>query len=153
MRPVQRLSRRWTLSRELFSAVALLVVLGVAGTGQGRARDSHPDVIMFFLLVNVSGRAVRLKALVDGREVFVQEIQSTQAVRPEPQEVPSRGRQPTRELKVPLNTDAGRLEVEELNSGMRAEFDIRGFASRRAGFRITVEPRRIRLDQDYLPIR
>lgn len=125
----------------------------IAKEGSPQETAQLDTVIVFFYLVNRSGQDAMVRVLADDRGLFVQEIESKQEAPVGAEEAPPPGPYPARELKVPLNRKAKRLEVEELNSGMKAQFEITNFIKVDAGFRITIGARQILLDQDYFPVR
>src|SRR5262249_6350375 len=107
----------------------------------------------FFYIVNRSAREVRVRVIVDGAELFVQEVDAVRKAPSRIQEAPPPGSSPARELKVPLSLAARRLVVEELNSGDRATYDLSQGVQSDAGFRIVIGPEGIFISRDYLPIR
>jgi hypothetical protein len=143
----------------LITQLYLSMFVGSLAAGSGLVPKSSPaimppseTIIMFFYLVNKSGQGVKVRVVADGRELFDQEIHSKQDATAGTAEAPPPGRYPARELKVPLDRRVKRLTVEELLSGMRAQFEIANFSKTDAGFRITIGGDKILLDQDYLPI-
>ncbi len=110
-------------------------------------------MITFFYVLNTSGRDVRVRVSADGRELFVVALAASRRPGAEAEEAPPRGAHPARELKVPLPRDARRLVLEETGSAARTTFEIPRAPRSEAGFRITVGPRGISVDRDYMPIR
>lgn len=112
---------------------------------------STKKVIVFFSLVNKTGKDILLKALADGEYLFVQDIEAE--IRKHPGELPPRsGKYPEKELKIEIDTDAKNIEVQETYSGMVEKFDITSFSKKAGGFRIIVTEQKIFLNQDYFPI-
>lgn len=118
----------------------------------GGEREARPEgtIIMFFFLVNRTGREIQIQVAADGRILFTRTLGVT-ASSSGSSEV---GEFRPVELKAALPRDARTLEVRELSGlGLRRVFDITGFAQRQAGFRIVITWEGIMLTQDYLPIR
>ncbi len=109
--------------------------------------------VTFFLLVNRSGRDVRLRALADGRPLFLEALPAQPEAAGGARVHPGSGPHPTRELKVPLSPETRVLEVQELDSGAAARADIRSLGPPRLGFRVVVDPDGIRVSRDYYPLR
>lgn len=110
-----------------------------------------PSVVTFFYVVNQTGREIRVRVTVDGQELFVKVLPATAA--PAPGAVPPTQPFPALELKVAVNRDARRLEVQALELGIRRSFDIQGFSRIGSGFRIVITINQIALTQDYYPVR
>lgn len=105
----------------LLTAIAVLV-----GLPPGLANQNQ-DILVFFYVVNVSGVDVNVKVLADGREVFWHQLPAKVVRRTEATEVPPPGDHPAVEVKIRLNRNTRRLEVQELNSNRKAKFNVRNF--------------------------
>ena len=110
-------------------------------------------VYTFFYITNKTGKDIEVKVLANNKELFSQKLESEVKTPTEGIVHPPPGKYPTRELKVEVNRGAKVLEVQEINSGQKASFDITNFSSKGPGFRITIEGDEISLNQDYYPIR
>jgi len=108
-------------------------------------------VVVFFLIVNETKKDIRLKVLVDERELFIQDVPSQ--IKMKTCEAPPPDVYPAREEKVEVRKDARTLEVEEIYSERKGIFDITDFNKNVRGFRITIRKDGIYFYQDYLPSR
>jgi hypothetical protein len=137
------------------TALALLVGCGGGAPPPRAEQPTAPAVapLALVLLVNQSGREVRLVGRSDGRVLFAEALPA----QPESGGTPTGGAPssyPTRELKVPLPPTARILEVADAESGAVARLDLTtASAAAGRGFRVVVEGRAIRISRDYYPIR
>lgn len=118
-------------------------------TARAKVRQGTDSIIVIFVIVNQTGREVRGRVSVDGREVFEHTIPATVS---DTGSFP-RGAYPTVELKASLPQQARQLQVVEVTSGLRRSVDITGFSRAGAGFRIVIASGGILVTQDYYPIR
>ena len=147
MAPARRLPALLALAVASLASCAAPAALG------GATARASEAVVTFFLLVNRSGRDVRLRALADGRPLFVQDLPAQPEAGGGVRVQPAPAAQPTRELKVTLPPEIRMLEVQELHSGATARLDVGSPAPAQLGFRVLVDPDAIRVSRDYYPMR
>jgi hypothetical protein len=104
------------------------------------------------LLVNRSGREIRIRGRADGQTLF----DETLPAQPEPDAAPARPAPsplPTRELKVVLPAGARVLEVEEPDAQRVARIEIPLADAPRLGFRVVADRDGLAVTRDYYPRR
>lgn len=150
----------WGKGKELFVlTLAYSLLVGFAGiTSEAiatplEATGKATDYIVFFYVLNLSGKDIEVKALANQKELLHEKIESKVGAPAGGEEHPPPGIHPARELKVKIDRETSSLEVQEINSGLKATFDITNFSTKGLGFRITIEEKGISLNQDYLPVR
>ncbi len=119
----------------------------------GSTNQKRKPIITFFYIVNKTGQEIKVKVLGDDRVMVVQEVGSERELSSGLKVAPPIGKYPGRELKVVMDRDTKTIEIQELNSGIRKRFDLKGVARVNGGFRITIGEDEILLNQDYFPIR
>jgi hypothetical protein len=129
-----------------------LVLAGCAAPAPASRSPGAGEALTLVLLVNRSGREVRIRARADGRELFDETLPahpdaSGTTVKPAPDSLP------TRELKVVLPTGARALEVEEPASRRTARVDIQSAGAPWLGFRVIVDADGLAVTRDYYPRR
>lgn len=150
----------WDKGKELFVlTLAYSLLVGCTGITSHamatplEATGKETDYIVFFYVINLSGKDIEVKALANQKELLHEKIESKVKVPTGGEELPPPGMYPARELKVKMDRETSSLEVQEINSGLKATFDIRNFSTKGLGFRITIGEKGISLNQDYLPVR
>src|SRR5262245_14385093 len=104
------------------------------------------------LLVNRSGRVIRIRGRADGQTLF----DETLPAQPEPDVAPARPAPsplPTRELKVVLPAGARVLEVEEPGAQRVARIELPSADAPRLGFRVVVDRDGLAVTPAYYPMR
>jgi len=127
---------------------------GGQGPSPGGSRNQQGQrIITFFYIVNETGQDIKVKVLGDDRVIVVQEVGFERDLSSGVQVAPPPGKYPGRELKVVMDRDTKVFEIQELNSGIRKKFDLKGVGRVNGGFRITIRENQIFLNPDYFPIR
>ncbi len=134
-------------------ALFLIVSLASLSGSPNRVPAAERVVNKFFYVVNASGADIRVRVRAGDRDLFIEAIPARNPEGSNARTMPPGGDHPARERKVRLTEGIERLEVEEMNAGRKATFEIGREWMRGPGFRITVGPRDIQLVQDYHAIR
>jgi hypothetical protein len=158
---------RTTLRTTLLILIVVVVLGGLSGSyctkpqpsaeilvvkGQSSSTSDETQ-LMFFYLVNQTGKKVQVRVLEDGEELFTQDINAQ--ISTSGNQAPPPPEYPAVELKIPVRRGASRLEVQELlhqgTHALQATFDIERFYEKDGGFRVTIREDGILLSQDYYP--
>ena len=115
-------------------------------------RHFGATVVVYFYVINKTGKPVELRVFADGDELFARRMDDRVAASAGKQ-LPPASPFPAQEIKTSLRDDARQLEVQLTPSGARKTFDIRGFGRSDAGFRIVIGGNNVSLAQDYYPVR
>jgi hypothetical protein len=153
---VLSLSQRWVYrisnAKPILITLIPLIVASCVREYRGTPPQSETAGLVFFYVINETGKAVDFRVSADGDELTTRRVPGEVAPSAGKQS-PARSSFPALEIKTSLRNDAKHLEVELIPSGVRKTFDIAGFRRLDAGFQIVVDNNDISLTQDYYPIR